>query len=395
MCGIFGFVRSAGQLDLDLLRYLAVQTEERGKHAFGFAWLSASGELRSYKQKGLISAHLHTLDQVADAVAVIGHTRHFTHGTPDNNANNHPHPTGDGFLVHNGVFSQHASFIQRHRLQCVGECDSEALARFLEKHRHEKPWSRLKRLYSSVSGYHSINLAILLPDHLILCRRGNPLNFVRRQTTGDVYFMSDGTGFQPLGLKPTPLAEGEAYIRTISTGRVFKGTLPKASDQSPPFRGNANSIVHSVAPNGVITSQSLAPSSTGSSVGRAHRKDLSSHGLAIASGSANSSSDFWSLDSARLQSTLYFNHPDDAGKSNPRHLILLDPAILTQLANFMGSQTRNEALSAIFAAAQANTKARIDAIALKAHGALWNADGDDDPLNALDDLITTTPASLK
>ena len=41
------------------------------------------------------------------ATIVVGHCRWATHGAPADNRNNHPHPAGRGWLVHNGVVHNH------------------------------------------------------------------------------------------------------------------------------------------------------------------------------------------------------------------------------------------------------------------------------------------------
>ena len=46
MCGIFGFITKDGNgPDLARLRRIAAETQTRGNHAFGLAWLDAKGIL--------------------------------------------------------------------------------------------------------------------------------------------------------------------------------------------------------------------------------------------------------------------------------------------------------------------------------------------------------------
>lgn len=69
-----------GGPDLARLKTIACVTEQRGTHAFGLAWLTASGRLEMFKRPGAASARLSDLDRCRDAVAVIGHCRFATHG---------------------------------------------------------------------------------------------------------------------------------------------------------------------------------------------------------------------------------------------------------------------------------------------------------------------------
>jgi hypothetical protein len=63
---------------------------------------------------------------LADARMLIGHLRFATHGKPEENINNHPHPADGGWIVHNGVVATTNG-------SCAGcwpvsECDSESSA---------------------------------------------------------------------------------------------------------------------------------------------------------------------------------------------------------------------------------------------------------------------------
>ena len=134
MCGIFGFVSDGeGEPDIDRLRKIAVVTESRGPHAFGFAWIDRRGRLRCYKQTGRISDHLGLLAMASDARMLIGHTRYATQGDPDDNINNHPHPVDGGWLVHNGMIPRYRETIDDWGLRPVSDCDSETIALLIER----------------------------------------------------------------------------------------------------------------------------------------------------------------------------------------------------------------------------------------------------------------------
>lgn len=109
---------------------------------------------------------------------LIGHLRYATHGSPEDNINNHPHACDGGWMVHNGIVSNYDTLCREHSLWPVSSCDSEALALLIEKQRG----TRLSRCASSVAA--STGRCAILglwprPDTLVAVRRGNPLHLTR------------------------------------------------------------------------------------------------------------------------------------------------------------------------------------------------------------------------
>lgn len=192
MCGIFGFITNAGEgPDIRRLRRLAVITQTRGAHAFGLAWVDADGRLEAFKRPGPASDHLDELERCRDAVAMVGHCRYATHGSPLNNRNNHPHAAGSGWLVHNGVVHNHAGLAVRHGLCTRTQCDSEVLALLMAKGR-----GSVSQRSAWVANQAAGDLALLglwrNPTRLLVARRGRPLHFA--QARDGYYFASLAVG---------------------------------------------------------------------------------------------------------------------------------------------------------------------------------------------------------
>jgi glucosamine--fructose-6-phosphate aminotransferase (isomerizing) len=175
MCGVFGFVSYDGKgPNLKVLGQIAATTMSRGNQAFGFAWLDWSGRMKMYKRTGRIVDHLGLLAMAANARMIVGHCRWATHGSPDNNLNNHPHPADGGWIVHNGVVSNHEELAAEHDLYPVNECDSEVLGLMIAG----GAGSLQRRCVSTVNETRG-NLCLLgvwgHPARLIAVRAGNPL----------------------------------------------------------------------------------------------------------------------------------------------------------------------------------------------------------------------------
>ena len=188
MCGIFGFITKNGRgPDLARLKRIAIETQQRGNHAFGLAWLGRDGGIHTFKRPGPATANLGDLDQCRGAAVLIGHCRWATHGSPSDNRNNHPHPAGRGWFVHNGVVQNHASLVRKYQLAMRSQCDSEVLGLLMAKF----PGAlglRAARAAEMAEG----RLAILglwrKPARLLIVRNGNPLSF--GETDGGFYFGS-------------------------------------------------------------------------------------------------------------------------------------------------------------------------------------------------------------
>jgi len=202
MCGIFGFLGARqNALDLPTLKKIALVTEARGKHAFGWAWVSKDGHIHSYKMPGEISKHMNLLDMVKDAEVVIGHTRWATHGDPKDNANNHPFACDGGWLVHNGIVSNYAALANENEIVLQSECDSEIIAALAER---SNAATVLDRMADAIAQTNPGPLAVAAlwarPTRLVIAKRGNPLSFGRTRG-GSIYFASLPTGL-PGTVKP-------------------------------------------------------------------------------------------------------------------------------------------------------------------------------------------------
>lgn len=178
MCSIFGFVaRRSSPVDLATLRRIIGANIARGPHAFGFAWIDSRDRLHCFKSPGRLTDHLKMLPVLRDARMLVGHLRYATHGDPQDNTNNHPHPCDGGWLVHNGVVGNYRELVQAGGLLPTGRCDSELIARLIERSDEDRPVQRAVDAVERTDGSLAILSLWARPGTLVAARRGNPLHF--------------------------------------------------------------------------------------------------------------------------------------------------------------------------------------------------------------------------
>ena len=226
MCGIFGFITSKGQgPDVARLRRLALVTQSRGAHAFGLAWLDEDGRIQTFKRPGPAKTHVDELDRCRRAVVMVGHCRYATHGSPEENRNNHPHFAGAGVFVHNGIVGNYQQVVRRYRLNVRTECDSEILGLLMARCGGTIS-QRLAWAASQAQG----DLAVLgiwrAPARILVGRRGTPLHF--GQARDGYYFAS-----LPQGLpgRVQAVADRTARVLTYAKGGLrLEGAAVRLAD---------------------------------------------------------------------------------------------------------------------------------------------------------------------
>lgn len=196
MCGLFGFVADENKMiDPKILRRVATNTMRRGPHSWGIAWVNPQGKLRMFKQTGRIVDDLGLLVSLAkDARMLIGHCRYATHGSPENNLNNHPHPCDGGWVVHNGQIKHYETIIDRFDLHPITECDSEVVGLMIES----RKGTLLERVATTVSE----------------CRGGTPFSMMGLWKSK---FAVARENDQPLHIGE---ADGGYYLASLASGLV-------------------------------------------------------------------------------------------------------------------------------------------------------------------------------
>lgn len=137
MCGIAGFslTENSGVNARALSHHLLAQIEDRGQMAAGFAF-GHEGKVGYHKDK-VAGSNLRLKGLPRNAKTVILHTRFATHGTINDNSNNHPVLSPDNriALVHNGVIWNHDT-VRRSELSefKLPEVDTSVIPAVIQKY---------------------------------------------------------------------------------------------------------------------------------------------------------------------------------------------------------------------------------------------------------------------
>lgn len=221
MCGLFGFVAAAGKtVDLRRLEAVGLDQVARGRDAWGMAWLDSAGRIAAYRQPGRLTDYRPLLALARDAVLVVGHTRLATQGPPEDQINNHPHPTDGGWLCHNGQVRQSERLAGQRLLPLISDCDSEVLARLIEA----EDGTLLRRCAAAAEIAASPPLALLgvwsRPGRVVSVRDGNPLWMSENR---DGWYFGSLSAALPNGAEMLP--DREAVEWHVGSGPVRRRAL--------------------------------------------------------------------------------------------------------------------------------------------------------------------------
>ncbi len=238
MCGLFGFVhygktsfKNLSVLTNSLAEYSAV----RGTDATGIAFVQNSN-IQIYKEAR--SAYAMDFKHPDTIKALIGHTRHATHGSAKKNQNNHPFFGKAGTtrfaFAHNGVLC--TSMMHYNLPKTKIETDSYIAVQLIEQQK-KLTFDSLRTMAETVSGSFSFSL---LDDknNLWLVKGDSPislLHFPEKQIY--VYASTDEILYKALVDSPLFTAMKKQHYEVVP---IEEGTILKITNTgelySEPFR---------------------------------------------------------------------------------------------------------------------------------------------------------------
>ena len=188
MCALFGFVDNSGiissKVKQKLLNSLSVSSECRGSDATGISYVK-DGYINIFKIPR--PAHRLRLHCPPNTIAVSGHTRAFTLGSPKKNYNNHPFKgtVGDTTfsLSHNGIICNIGQLREQFSLKkCQVETDSYVCVQLIE-HFGKLDFESLKQMAEAIRGSFTI---VLLDNrnNLFIIKGENPIELVYAEDMG-------------------------------------------------------------------------------------------------------------------------------------------------------------------------------------------------------------------
>jgi hypothetical protein len=278
MCGILGIVTAGGsplrgEALVRATSELLALSESRGMESSGIAVRDGDRVhvLRSQESAKLLVASppyrrvMSCVEQASHGLAIIGHSRMATNGTPADNRNNQP-LFGDALVgVHNGIITNDQALWRKHGTPGrVAAGDSEALFWSLEKlHAEEGSIPRaVARLYADLEGMASV--AVLFPreDRLLLATNNGSLYACYDAGLRAFLFASEGIFLRRLFARAPfarrapirQLKAGDACLVAGGTARpeffdlraARDGALP--ADAAPPGARPAEIVDHSAYP---------------------------------------------------------------------------------------------------------------------------------------------------
>jgi glutamine---fructose-6-phosphate transaminase (isomerizing) len=222
MCGIIAIVGSqtVAPLLVDALKRL----EYRGYDSAGIATIE-NGTLGRRRAEGKLTNLEKKLMQEPLAGTIgIGHTRWATHGIP-NEANAHPHFSGEIAVVHNGIienFRQLRDMLVADGCVFESQTDTEVIAHLLNRYLAQEltPAEAARQTISQLEG--AFALAILFRnagDMLVGARNGPPLAIGHGE--GAMYLGSDAIALAPFTNRITYLEDGDWCVVTRDEATIF------------------------------------------------------------------------------------------------------------------------------------------------------------------------------
>ncbi len=211
MCGIIGIASSKDIIQplVEGLRKLAY----RGYDSAGLATLD-NGRIVQRRAIGKID-NLERLIKKKPVSGSLGiaHTRWATHGIP-NEANAHPHSTGEVAIVHNGIIENYKDLIKKldNKVKLKSQTDSEVIAHLITYYLHAgyDEYGATRKTLEELKGAFALGILFNNTNKILAFKKGSPLavGYGEKQN----YIGSDAIGLAPFTKKISYLEDNDWAI---------------------------------------------------------------------------------------------------------------------------------------------------------------------------------------
>ena len=178
---------------------MLVAAQSRGTDAAGLYVLNEGGECYVYSAQGSAETLVTSLDYWAvldmigpTTIAVVGHTRAATTGSPSFNENNHSVVDGNLVGVHNGVITNHRSL--RSKYGAAADVDSAVILSLLNSRLVDGDYLSQPHLVHSLKeldGSFAIAVADKRQERIFLARNaGSPMEIASNKGRATIWFAS-------------------------------------------------------------------------------------------------------------------------------------------------------------------------------------------------------------
>ncbi len=233
MCGIVGAV---AQRDVaEILIHGLQRLEYRGYDSAGLAVVDGEHHLARLRALGKVQVLADKLEkQPLTGGTGIAHTRWATHGEP-NEANAHPHVSGDYAVVHNGIIENHQelrAMLQEKGYVFTSQTDTEVIAHLvnLEMQSAGSLLEAVQKTVKQLTGaYGMVVMSRLEPEHVIAARSGSPL--VIGLGIGENYLASDQLALLNVTRRFMYLEEGDIAEITRREVHIYNAQGEKVERQ--------------------------------------------------------------------------------------------------------------------------------------------------------------------
>jgi glutamine---fructose-6-phosphate transaminase (isomerizing) len=236
MCGIFGVICERGishKRYLEMFEKMGYESLRRGKDSSGISVVSKDfidifkSPNNFSKLWKVVKPNLQTSREL-ELQALIGHTRMTTHGSENDQENNHPVLAKNWLVFHNGIIVNDCKLRKNIAINQIPEVDTASLAYLLAENFEKKPISDelLGEIVNQTRGANTFVFTNSSLNRLYLWTSNGSMYLIKGQN-GSVFFASEETTLD-LMRKSFHFEFKDSRVEKLSLGNLFGLNFPNS-----------------------------------------------------------------------------------------------------------------------------------------------------------------------